>query len=48
MFREAGRSGRSGCQNPGAHLTLLGRVGGERAAYAMVLFPIVVLLLSAD
>ncbi|WP_432190631.1 DMT family transporter [Streptomyces sp. Tue6028] len=30
----------------GAYLTLLGRVGGERAAYAMVLFPIVALLLS--
>ncbi|MFI0712464.1 DMT family transporter [Streptomyces inhibens] len=30
----------------GAYLTLLGRIGGERAAYAMVLFPIVALLLS--
>lgn len=30
----------------GAYLTLLGRIGGERAAYAMVLFPIVSLLLS--
>lgn len=30
----------------GTYLTLLGRIGGERAAYAMVLFPIVALLLS--
>ena len=30
----------------GAYLTLLGRIGGERAAYATVLFPIVALLLS--
>ncbi|MFF2808410.1 DMT family transporter [Streptomyces sp. NPDC058000] len=30
----------------GAYLTLLGRIGGERASYAMVLFPIVALLLS--
>jgi drug/metabolite transporter (DMT)-like permease len=30
----------------GAYLTLLGRIGGERAAYAMVLFPIVALVLS--
>ncbi|MFJ5675822.1 EamA family transporter [Streptomyces sp. NPDC093097] len=30
----------------GAYLTLPGRIGGERAAYAMVLFPIVALLLS--
>lgn len=29
-----------------AYLTLLGRIGGERAAYATVLFPIVALLLS--
>ncbi|MFJ8677105.1 DMT family transporter [Streptomyces sp. NPDC093589] len=30
----------------GAYLTLLGRIGGERASYAMVLFPIVALVLS--
>ncbi|MBP2401357.1 DMT family transporter [Streptomyces syringium] len=30
----------------GTYLTLLGRIGGERAAYATVLFPIVSLLLS--
>jgi drug/metabolite transporter (DMT)-like permease len=30
----------------GAYLTLLGRIGGERAAYATVLFPVVALLLS--
>jgi drug/metabolite transporter (DMT)-like permease len=30
----------------GAYLTLLGRIGGERAAYATVLYPIVALLLS--
>lgn len=29
-----------------AYLTLLGRIGGERAAYATVLFPVVALLLS--
>ncbi|MGP4002618.1 DMT family transporter [Streptomyces sp. 8N706] len=30
----------------GSYLTLLGRIGGERAAYATVLFPVVALLLS--
>jgi len=30
----------------GAYLTLLGRIGGERAAYATLLFPVVALLLS--
>ncbi|GHF40350.1 DMT family transporter [Streptomyces morookaense] len=30
----------------GTYLTLLGRIGGERAAYATVLFPVVSLLLS--
>lgn len=30
----------------GSYLTLLGRIGGERAAYATVLFPIVALALS--
>ncbi len=30
----------------GAYLTLLGRVGADRAAYAMVLFPIIALALS--
>ena len=30
----------------GAYLTLLGRIGAHRAAYAMVLFPVVALILS--
>ncbi len=31
----------------GAYLTLLGRIGAHRAGYAMVLFPVVALILSA-
>ena len=31
----------------GAYLTLLGRIGAHRAGYAMVMFPVVALLLSA-
>jgi drug/metabolite transporter (DMT)-like permease len=31
----------------GAYLTLLGRIGAHRAGYAMVMFPVVALVLSA-
>ncbi|MEM9335737.1 MAG: EamA family transporter, partial [Pseudomonadota bacterium] len=31
----------------GAYLTLLGRIGAHRAGYAMVMFPVVALIVSA-
>jgi drug/metabolite transporter (DMT)-like permease len=31
----------------GAYLTLLGRIGAHKAGYAMVMFPVVALILSA-
>ena len=31
----------------GAYLTLLGRIGAAKAAYAMVMFPVVAVILSA-
>ena len=35
------------CPAVGAYLTLVGRIGADRAAYATVLFPLVALIISS-